>query len=336
MAKTIKFNLICDGNPVRTIDDLKENFAIEDVLSYYENELLHRWLNVRGYDEILDKVNKISSTSALEIIKELISIFEIETNLSNIEKNTYILQYKRENEMLLEEYRKMGYKTSNIIDDYYAGYTAIIDSIIENKDDMAKIKACISELEDSYIYLLSYNYRELFYKLLDNAPMGIFAILMNETLRYLYLPKPTSVGEKITEVFSTVSKILSAAIINAKNTSDSTIEENVLKNSIQLDEDKKIMLAKITSLVSNTTQLQSILGENLKEFAGVTDGYWKDVETKDKKYMLLKMESGNYARATGISGGDMGSTDVNNKFIIVDGIDYKSNNASHKLLYLEV
>ena len=25
MAKTIKFNLICDGNPVRTIEDLQNN-----------------------------------------------------------------------------------------------------------------------------------------------------------------------------------------------------------------------------------------------------------------------------------------------------------------------
>ena len=50
MAKTIKFNLICDGNPVRTIEDLQNNFSIEDVLAYYNNKLLHRWLKVRGYE----------------------------------------------------------------------------------------------------------------------------------------------------------------------------------------------------------------------------------------------------------------------------------------------
>lgn len=30
MAKTIKFNLICDNTPVRTIEDLQNNFSIED------------------------------------------------------------------------------------------------------------------------------------------------------------------------------------------------------------------------------------------------------------------------------------------------------------------
>ena len=55
MAKTIKFNLICDNTPVRTIEDLQNNFSIEDVLDYYRNGLLCRWLKVRGYEEELKK-----------------------------------------------------------------------------------------------------------------------------------------------------------------------------------------------------------------------------------------------------------------------------------------
>ena len=51
MAKTIKFNLVCDGNSVRTLEDLKNNFSIEDVLEYYKSGLLLRWLNVRGFEE---------------------------------------------------------------------------------------------------------------------------------------------------------------------------------------------------------------------------------------------------------------------------------------------
>lgn len=35
MAKTIKFNLICDGFPVRTLEDLQNHFSVEDVLTYY-------------------------------------------------------------------------------------------------------------------------------------------------------------------------------------------------------------------------------------------------------------------------------------------------------------
>ena len=79
MAKTIKFNLICDGNPVRTIEDLQNNFSIDDVLAYYNNQLLHRWLRVRGYDMDLEAVSAITSKEPIEIIKELIRIFDVTT-----------------------------------------------------------------------------------------------------------------------------------------------------------------------------------------------------------------------------------------------------------------
>ena len=52
--------------------------------------------------------------------------------------------------------------------------------------------------------------------------------------------------------------------------------------------------------------------------------------------MIISMGSGDYVRAAGVSGGDLSCADVTNRFIIVDGIDYKSNNVLHKLRYMEV
>ena len=98
MAKTIKFNLICDNTPVRTIEDLQNNFSIEDVLDYYRNGLLCRWLKVRGYEEELKKVEEIRSEDSMGIIKELIRIFEIPCDPAEVEKSIYILKYKVESE----------------------------------------------------------------------------------------------------------------------------------------------------------------------------------------------------------------------------------------------
>ena len=71
-----------------------------------------------------------------------------------------------------------------------------------------------------------------------------------------------------------------------------------------------------------TSDFKTELGENLVTFAGVTDGYWKDLEPKGKNYMIINMGSGDYVRSAGLSGGDLSSTDIENKFVIVDGIDY--------------
>ena len=95
MAKTIKFNLILDNYPVRNIEGLQEHFSIEDMLKYFENGLLLRWLNVRGYDEQYALVKNIDkSLEKKEIVKELVKIFEVvEMDDAEIEKAIGILVY---------------------------------------------------------------------------------------------------------------------------------------------------------------------------------------------------------------------------------------------------
>jgi len=78
------------------------------------------------------------------------------------------------------------------------------------------------------------------------------------------------------------------------------------------------------------------LGDNLKSFSGVTDGYWKDLKPKGQKYMLLSIGVGDFARSAGVIGGDLGSAQINGKFPVVDGIDYKSNSSMRTMLYMEV
>ena len=52
--------------------------------------------------------------------------------------------------------------------------------------------------------------------------------------------------------------------------------------------------------------------------------------------MIINMEEGDHVRSIGKQGEDFSSRDVKGKFTILDGVDYKSNNASHTLLYMEV
>lgn len=308
MAKTIKFNLICDGNPVRTLEDLRNNFSVEDVLRYYENNLLHRWLGVRGYDNELKKLEAITQLDELSIVIALISIFEVEVDQSIIEKNLYILQYKKKQEVQLAAYEKQGYKAQEILNNYHDGYCQLVKEIIENKDNISKIKAVINEIDCNYSKLYELDSRNLFYILKEYAPMAVFVLLMNENMRKQYLPLEVTKEDGITYVDTST------------------------------DVDKNDMFKEITEMVAERKipELSCLLGENLKVFSGVTDGYWKDIEPKGKSYMILFMNNGNFVRNAGVPGEEMGFLDILDKFVIVDGIDYKSNNAKHKLLYMEV
>ena len=292
MAKTIKFNLICDEKPIRTIEDLQNNFSIEDVLTYYNNKLLHRWLSVRGYDAELKAVSAITTDDLIEIIKELIHIFNVETDEKKVEESIYMFQYQEERRQTYEIYKIENYNVVNIIEDYEHDYLQLVRGILMNPNDVSLIKANIAEMVSNYDWVFELNHRELFWDLMKRSPLGVMCLLMNEESRKYYLPG----GD---------------------------------------NEDKKRMFQAICNLIEQS-DFEKLLRGNLITFSGMTDGYWKDLEPKGKKFMIVSMEIGDFVRSAGKSGGDLTGSDIKNAFVILDGIDYKSNYSSHKLRYMEV
>lgn len=336
MAKTIKFNLICDDKPVRTIEDLQENFSIEDILKYYQNGLLLRWLEVRGYEAEYKKVSQISKIESLEIVKELIKIFDVESNEKKVEEGVYMLQFLEERKELCEAYKQNGFKAQGIIDDYQTGFMQLVDGIIENPNDVARIKANIAELMSGYKWAMDLYHRQLFWDLKNLSPLAIMCFLMNDEARKYYLPMSVRKGDD-SDASEKEKKVNIAAaafsVAFVKKEDDLTAVTNDTENNE--DKYKCRMYNAICSMIK-ASDFISRLGDNLHVYAGVTDGYWKDLETKGKKYMIISMGSGDYVRSSGLQGGDLGVTDIENKFVIVDGIDYKSNSSSRKLLYMEV
>lgn len=122
MAKTIKFNLILDNYSVRNMEGLQEHFSIEDMLKYFENGLLLRWLKVRGYNEQYTAVADIDkSLDKKDIVMELVKIFEI-TELDNvdIEKAISILTYLDEEKKLNAIYRENSFEKNQIVENYHS------------------------------------------------------------------------------------------------------------------------------------------------------------------------------------------------------------------------
>lgn len=305
MAKTIKFNLICDEKPVRTIEDLQNNFSIEDILAYYNNKLLHRWLQVRGYTAELEKVSAITSEEPLEIIKALIDIFDVTTDMEKAEESIYMLRYLEERKEQYAAYTQENEKTKQILADYEAGYRKLVDGILAHPDDAAVIKANLAEIAANYAWVLSLDHRSLFNTLRSKSPLAIMCLLMHEEVRKYYLPVET------------------------------TTEDGTTVSDTELDADKKTMFLAICRMIRQS-DFESALKGHLTTFAGLTDGYWKDLEPKGKRYMIISMGDGDYVRSAGLSGGDLSSADILNKFVILDGIDYKSNSETRRLFYMEV
>lgn len=297
VAKTIKFNLICDGYPVRTVEDLQNHFSVEDVLDYYQNRLLQRWLRVRGYTRELMDVSDITSTEPMEIVKQLIRIFDVAADEEEVEEGIYMLQFLEERDARLAQYEQRSYQAAFILQGYRGRYNQLNSTIRANPANPALIKACLKEIARDFDWIFQLDYRRFFYMALnDQSPLIIMCLLMDKTLRRYYLPDTG----------------------------------NRQSSSEQAD-----MFSEICRLVRDPN-LADGLGDSLRVYAGSTKEYWKDLEPKGKKYMILKMESRNFIRPAGADGQELGADDINYNFPILDGIDYKSNYPNDRLLYMEV
>lgn len=189
MAKTIKFNLILDNYPVRNIEGLQEHFSIEDMLKYFENGLLLRWLNVRGYDKQYAAVAAIDkSLDRKEIVMALVKIFEVvEMDVADIEKAIGILTYLDEEKELNAIYKENAFAKKQVVDDYHSGYTALVMHMEENKENMALLKADAIQMEREYFGLFELNHYELYFRLVESAPKAIFAILTRDAFRKFWI-----------------------------------------------------------------------------------------------------------------------------------------------------
>lgn len=297
MAKTIKFNLILDNYPVRNLADLQEHFSIEDMLHYFSNGLLLRWLDVRGYKEQFDAVSAVDSKQdARAIIKELTRIFEIETNGEDLEKRIMILEYLKKERALHEKYRKNAFSKKQIIDDYHAGYEALILHMEENKDDMAVLKADAIQLERAYLALFKLDYGALYYRLERTAPKAIFAILMRDAFRGYWM------GE------GDISRWNSSMIY-------SRIIEGYL---------------------TPVDKIKEILGDDLKIIKRDTQAMWDPIERPEVKLMIIAIAEGTFVKNAGAFSEKLGASDINGKFVKLDGLEYQCNQEDYELMYMEV
>ena len=292
MAKTIKFNLILDNYPVRNIEGLQEHFSIEDMLKYFENGLLLRWLNVRGYDKQYAAVEAIDkSLNRKEIVMALVKSFEVvEMDDEDIEKAIGILTYLDEEKELNAIYRENDFEKKQVVDDYHSGYTALVVHMEENKENMALLKADAIQMEREYFGLFELNHYELYFRLVESAPKAIFAILTRDAFRKFWI------GEEANE---------------------------------------KIYASVKTELLA-TTKAKEILGDDLKIVKRNTQAMWDPIERPEVKLMVISIASGTFIKNAGEFSEKLGNTDVNNKLVKFNGLEYQCNNRFYELLYMEV
>lgn len=125
MAK-VKLPLeMTNGIMVRTLEELNDNFDLKKVIGYFLDGKLQKWLEVRYYDEELEKVNQLSESDK-DLSLKLCEIFGVEYNAEN---NIDTENIRMENERLI--------KLKQYTDD--EDIIANIDSVAFNQEELSAL-----------------------------------------------------------------------------------------------------------------------------------------------------------------------------------------------------
>lgn len=294
MAKTIKFNLICNGTQVRTLEDLRNNFLMEDVYNYYQNKLLERWLQVHNYAEHLAKVQAIGKKPKKDTIIDLINIFEVETDTEKINEGIYIMEYDESRVLFKQNMEAKQIASSESLDKYLQRYEDLKNEIMNNGNDKVRIQAIINEISTDYSWVFHVDYRNFFYQIKDVSPLAILCSLMNPFTRQFFIFD----GDVPT-------------IQNRRN------------------EDTKEIYKWFSSYFANTDNIIA-LGEAVKIKADNTKGYISKVSPK--KCLIIKMDSNCVIEEDRYNAKQF-DYKLNGTFTIIDSLNYKSSSDYNNMLY---
>lgn len=299
MAKTIKFNLDCGGESIRTLEDLQNHFQIEDVINYYHDGLLQRWLKVHDYDDELKAVNAITEVEPEKLVNQLQKALGLNLPEEEVRESCAIYSYKSKREALQKVYAEGEIKTQQVLDDYLKGYNEALYVLFQPDSDSNAIKAAIQEIADHYQMLFDKDFSRVFRLLDKHNALAHMRLLMNPYTRKFYVP------------------------------------EGEMDQVLESDHDRKILYNSFCGLSRGTDFIHD-LGESVKTYKDQTDSYWYDLEAKGKKYMVISMGSGDMVRPAGNRDVKYTYADIKEKFLILDGIDYMSNNVCTQIVYMEV
>ena len=204
MAKIPKFNLTMDGELVRSIEELQNNFSVDDILDHFESKRLHKWLKSRGFTDYLTKVEAIEYDDKTAIIKPLMDIFEIEysdEDLSDIlDQLKYVPTTASHNALVPVTTAQadsdkfpvapLSKEVSGSVNlDYESQkYDELVNEIINDPENLELIKKNIDLLASKYYAIYSRDALNLFYKLSKHSDLALFAILDNPKAIKPYLP----------------------------------------------------------------------------------------------------------------------------------------------------
>jgi len=126
--KTIKFNIIVNDVVIRNLDELKANFNIDDVFELYKNGTLQKWLKVREYEHLSEKVNRLKIDDDRDIAAELLNIFGFDNSKIDFEVWSFI--YRRTRNEYTNKLIENNEIVTSVVKEYHQQYEQLKELLL--------------------------------------------------------------------------------------------------------------------------------------------------------------------------------------------------------------
>lgn len=374
MSKKIRFHLVIDGVPVRNVEQLRKNFNLQEIMALHERGVLSRWLDAHEQVEILQKINKSKQGSFEEVAKGIIAALEVNAEENQIISTLDDIEYMRSRKVMLDNFNKNNIRLNSAITELYHGeYNAILENLenITNAANIHFLMKATTRLTRDYSPLLMLDSDRLYNHLKKHSPLTLLAFLCdkeNINTRLFFDQKPERYEDfySYTQNFFHHSGNSSIGALHKKHGVDHFsntvtmffISGNQLKNVDRTINEMNdggvnsimgrtlcdVVAASLFETATNEENTEPFnIAPNLKYisgmkcFVGTTDHYWKDLVDRDRRVLLVHLPPRTYARSAGEKGQEVSSETLKSApFPVLNGLDYKSNNASETIAYIEI
>jgi hypothetical protein len=308
MPKNIKFALMMNGQEVRTVDDLKNNFHAQDMLALYQGGVLRRWLKAEGleeYGEALDIIEADTLDTA-GILSALAAVF-LDSPEVSLEGVAHYIDFLQKNANAVQELRQGEFERESVIGAYHKEYYSLKGEMIDREYDMFFAREAVKQISEQYLELFILDFKTFISEMKEQSPAVIFTLLTNAKIRELLKEKNLE-----SEVVRIAKELLNSPYFSA--------------------------FIPFKNNVPHEHTIDTLIKTSYKD----TDGAWDDIEPDtSKQYMIMNMPESCKARDFSLRKDiekrvEINSTKALEEFPIVNGIEYNSRNATEPLIYMVV
>lgn len=358
--KAIKFNLLLDGKIIRSLDEVKDNFNIDDIYDLYNKRILHKWLRLQNEHAIADELDLVDMNDPKLAIEMILSLFGYEPSQMQTEVYAHIYDLTRRDEV--EKSHDENKLYTMVIEDYHKNYFYLKKALhgfglVKDKDDIG-YSFRHEELEGAYLEgveeiatfssmiekkLSSFNLinRKDIREKQDEFSQVRHSYLSGDALTSNRDYSYGAIKATVDEIGANYLELLRLDIFNFFN---EFIHESpiVIMSCLMNPEIRKLMLEnEIIATTLSKSYNHSTMIDNLEPYLqrhqGDTEGMWKYLGNTDKKYLVLNMTVGK-SRVGEQSDlkKDFGHPEINGNYLILSGLTFKSASTGQSVYYLEV